>query len=142
MLYEIVTYPIDNIEVRNELSYVIEYFTQKGISSCNVLFGYAWGIEYYPTKHWEYEEIQLSNLISKIESVQNSGLGSIGKDDVFIKISGLEFRFCNDSDIHISYSQLNSDVEHFYSRWKEAGYQPSEWLKKQEKGPGECLRKN
>ena len=142
MLYEIVTYPIDTDKVINELYHVVNYYSEKGISSCNVLFGYAWGIEYYPSKQWEYEEVQLKNLISKIQSVQDSGLGSIGKDDVFIQVAGLEFRFCNDSDIHISYSQSNSDVEYFYSRWKEAGYQPSEWLKNQEKGPGECIRKN
>ena len=139
---EILTYPISTDLVNEELSFMVEYFTKKGIEKCSVLFGYAWGIEYYPGKEWLEEDIELKKLIQKVKDVEVSGIGSIGKDDLFVKIAGLEFRFCNDSDVHIYFSKHSDDTEYFYSRWKQLGYQPAEWLKNQEEGPGERVRFN
>ena len=121
---------------------MVKYFSDKGIETCKVLFGFAWGMEYYPEKNWSDEEIELNHLALKVGEVEASGIGAIGEDDLFVKLSEIEFRFCNDSDIHIYFSELSEDIEYFYSRWKELGYQPSEWLKNQEKVPGIKIRSN
>ena len=139
---EILTYAITQEQMNDELSFVSKYFYEKGVNKCEVLFGFAWGNDYYPGNEWQEEEIGFLNLVSKVREVEASGIGKLGKDDLFIKVSGLEFRFCNDSDIHIYFNEPNDDVEFFYSRWKEMGYQPAEWLKNQEKGPGERGRVN
>lgn len=139
---EILTYPISTEQMNDELSFMVEYYSNRGIDKCNVLFGSAWGNDYYPGNEWFDEEIELENLIQKVEDVEVSGIGAIGRDDLFIKISGLEFRFCNDSDVHIYFSKHNDDIEFYYSRWKQLGYQPAEWLKNQGKGPGERVRFN
>lgn len=139
---EILTYPISTEQMNDELEFITEYFSNKGIETCSVLFGFAWGNEYYPGNEWFDEEIALNNLIPKIKEVEASGIGTIGRDDLFVKLSGLEFRFCNDSDIHIYFSSHNEDIEFFYSRWKQLGYQPAEWLKNNGKEPGERVRFN
>ena len=128
--------------MNDELSFMVEYLSNKGIDKCSVLFGFAWGNDYYPGKEWFDEEIELKNLVKKVKDVEASGIGKIGRDDLFVKVSGLEFRFCNDSDVHIYFTESNNDIEYFYSRWKELGYKPAEWLKNQEKGPGERIRFN
>lgn len=139
---EILTYPISRMQLNDELVFMVEYFSNKGVEKCSVLFGFAWGVEYYPGNEWNAEEIPISELIDKVHEVETSGIGTIGKDDLFVKVQGLEFRFCNDSDVHIYFSSPNDDVEFYYSRWKQLGYQPAEWLKTQEKGPGERVRFN
>lgn len=139
---EILTYPIEKDQVHDELVFFVEYFSGKGFEDCEILFGFAWGIEYYPGKDWPYEKIKLSNLIEKVDEVEASGIGSLGYDDLFIKIADLEFRFCNDTDIHIYFEKSNEDIEFYYTRWKQLGYQPAEWIKNQKNGPGERVRFN
>ena len=127
---------------QDELAFVVQYFVKKGVEKCGVLFGSAWGNDYYPTNEWFDEKVALSNLVEKVREVEASGIGKIGRDDLFVKISGLEFRFCNDSDVHIYFTEHSDEIEFFYSRWKALGYQPAEWLKNEEKGPGERVRFN
>jgi hypothetical protein len=142
MQREILTYPILKAQVHDELAYFVEYFSDKGDQTCEVLFGFAWGNEYYPANEWLYEQVNLSHLIWKVDEVEKSGIGSLGRDDLFIKIAELEFRFCNDSDIHIYFEESNEDVEYYYARWKQLGYQPAEWIINQKDGPGERVRFN
>lgn len=139
---EILTYPMSAEQLNDELSFMVEYFSNKGIETCSVLFGFAWGNDYHPGNEWFDEEMALKVLIQRVKEVEGSGIGSIGRDDLFVKLSGLEFRFCNDSDVHIYFTSHSEDIEFFYSRWKQLGYQPAEWLKNQEKGPGERVRFN
>lgn len=139
---EILTYPVTAEQMNNELSFMVEYFSNKGIEKCSVLFGFAWGNDYYPGNEWLDEEIELKSLIQKVKEVEASNIGTIGKDDLFVKVQELEFRFCHDSDVHIYFLNHNDDIEFYYSRWKQLGYQPTECLKTQEKGPGERVRFN
>lgn len=139
---EILTYPLSTDQMNDELSFMVEYFSNKGIETCSVLFGFAWGNEYYPGNEWSDEEIALKNLIQKVKEVEASGIGRIGRDDLFVKLSGLEFRFCNDSDLHIYFTSHSEDIEFYYTHWKQLGYQPAEWLKNQANGPGERVRFN
>lgn len=89
------------------------------------------------------ETIDLAGLEEKVRDVEVKGIGSLGRDDLFVKVADLKFRFCNDCDVHIYFSNLgDSDVENFYVRWKQKGYKPAEWVKNQENGPGERVRDN
>ncbi len=142
MKSEILTFELNKEQLNEELMFMVEYFTKKGIESCTVLFGFAWGIEYYPGNEWQNEEIKLNQLISKVREVEATGIGTLGRDDLFVKVSEVEFRFCNDTDVHISFSKTNEDIEFYYSRWKQLGYQPAEWLKNQKNGPGKRVRFN
>ncbi len=142
MKREVLTTILERSQIDEELSFMVKYFSKKGIRTCKILFGFSWGLEYYPGKEWNDEEIQLANLSSKVQEVEKSGIGKLGRDDLFVKFPELEFRFCNDSDVHITFSETNDDIEYYYVRWKQLGYQPSEWLKNQKHGPGERVRFN
>ena len=142
MKREILTHPIDAELVLAELEYFVEYFHNQGVSDCHVLFGFAWGMDYYPTSEWLEETIQLTDLINKVESVQSKGIGKIGQDDLVVKVADLEFLFCNDSDIHIVFEKDSQHIEHFYERWKEKKYNPAEWLKTNGPEPNKRIRSN
>jgi hypothetical protein len=140
---KILTYPMERRQLQEELDFMVQYLTGKGVKTCEVLFGYAWGVDYYPGNEWLEEEIQLNKLAEKIREVEASGIGALGEDDLFIKMLGLEFQFCHESDVHIYFNEPNNnDIEFYYSRWKKLGYQPAEWIKNQTNAPGERVRFN
>jgi len=140
MQREVLTHPLSEPQLREELRYFVEFFSAKDIASCAVLFGSAWGNKYYPTKDWLEEDVPLSSLLAKVEEVEVSDFGALGSNDLFLKLSGLEFLFCNDSDIHIFFSEPNHDIEHFFQRWKQLGFKPAQWLNTERHGSGQKVR--
>jgi phosphomevalonate kinase len=74
---EILTYPIEKAQVHGELAYFVGYFSKKSVQTCEVLFGFAWGIEYYPGNEWPYEHVKLSHLTERIDEVEKTGIGSV-----------------------------------------------------------------
>ena len=141
MARQVLTSTLDRGRLETELAEVVRYFGEKGIESCRVLFGFAWGNEYYPGRDWNEEEIELVQLHRKAGEVEERGIGSLGKDDLFVKLAGLEFRFCHECDVHIYFAEpSNTNVEAFFARWQKLGYEPSEWIATQERGPGKKVR--
>lgn len=123
-----------------ELRNFVAFFTSRDVEECLVLFGFAWGIEYYPDKDWEAETILLKELESRILQLEKRGLGEFGYNDVFVELDEIEFRFCNDTDIHIGFDSHQPFIEDFYSRWETLNYYPAEWIKNQKHGSGELVR--
>jgi len=144
MTQEILTYPVTKSQIWCELEFFVEYFRGSGHCDCQVLFGFAWGNKYYPSGEWRAVTIPLDSLVTEIRRVEVAGLGSLGSDDLFVSLPGLdlEFRFCNDSDIHIRFEEANETTEFFYQRWKDRGFSPAEWQKTVEGKTGERLRFN
>jgi len=139
MKKEVVTHTITHTQIRKELKFFVDYFTGNDFKTCQVLFGYAWGLEYYPGKEWEYEELELQKLLSKIQELEKEKLGEIGFDDIFVQINDLEFRFCHDMDIHLSFNEVTADVEYFFSHWKDSGFEPTVWKHENKHTPGKRL---
>ena len=137
---EILTYPLTKEQFWTEFRHFVEYFRNLGICDCSVLFGFAWGNEYYPSSEWTPEIMPLEKLEEKILEIERRGIGEFGYNDVFIELADVEFRFCNDTDIHIKFDAHEKLIEDFYSRWKMMGYSPAEWIKNQKNGPGELVR--
>jgi len=126
MRYEITTRSLSNASIWEELSFVSKSMQKLGHDRCLVLFGFAWGDEYYESNVWKEEEIPFANLVEKVKHVRQSGIGNLGWDDLFLRIPDprMEFRFCNDSDIHLSYEQPNDVIEFFYESWKSKDFCP------------------
>ena len=76
--------------------------------------------------------------------MEGKGLGMLGSDDLFLSFPalGLEFRFCNDSDLHIAFEDPSETTEFFYQRWKIRGFSPAEWERTLDGKTGERLRIN
>jgi hypothetical protein len=125
MKREVVTSILEENQVRVELRYLIDRFSKNGEEYCDVLFGFAWGNDYYPGNEWLYESVKLSRLESKISEVEQRHIGRLTNDDLFVKVGGLEFQFCHESDIHISFERISPEIEHFYERWLNKGFNPS-----------------
>ena len=128
--FAILTYPLKRTHLKEELAFFAEHMRACGHTDCEVLFGFVWGNEYYETDHWDYERIPLHDLVDKVEQVEAMGLGQLGQDDLFVKVPGfaIEFQFCHDSDIHITYESAGEVTEFFYQRWNSRGFSPAEWL--------------
>ncbi|WP_414675965.1 hypothetical protein [Limnobacter sp.] len=137
---EILTYPLSKEQFWEEFRHFVAYFLNRGISECSVLFGFDWGNEYYPGEDWIPETIKLEELEAKILELESRGLGEFGYNDIFIELAQVEFRFCNDTDIHIGFDRHQPLIKEFYSRWEALGYCPAEWLTSENHGPGECVR--
>jgi hypothetical protein len=67
--------------LQKELDYIVSYFTEKGIITCHILFGFAWGMNYYPGSEWLSENIALEELKNLVAKVENTGIGQLGQDD-------------------------------------------------------------
>lgn len=77
---------------------------------------------------------------AKIQDLERRGYGEFGYNDVFVELEDIEFRFCNDTDVHTGFDNHQPMIEDFYARWEDLGYYPAEWLKNQEHGPGQLVR--
>lgn len=142
---EILTYPISAAQVNEELEHFVHFFLDRGYEHCDVIFGFAWGNQYYPTNAgWNPIRMPIDVLIDEVRRVERSGWGELGSDNLFISIPGvpLEFRFCDDSDIHIAFEDPCETTEHFYQRWKSRGFSPAEWEKLEDRRTGKRLRMN
>jgi hypothetical protein len=123
----IITSQLDAAALRAELSYVASYFSARAHVTCKILFGFAWGNEYYDGD-WIDEEIALDSVAAKTREVEASGFGRLGRDDLYVSVSGLEFQFCHESDLHLRFDESDDAVEHFFGRWGGLGFAPTEWL--------------
>jgi hypothetical protein len=72
---EVLTYPLEPTQVREELGFVLEYFRALGYRSCEVLFGWSWGNDYYLSNEWTYATHELEGVIVEVERVERAGLG-------------------------------------------------------------------
>lgn len=125
---ELLTFPLSHTQLRDELAYTLDYLGRCDFTSCQLLFGYAWGLEYYLGNDWEEESLALHAVLEKVSAVEAQGLGSLGMDNLHLVFPGFSFRFCDESDIHLSFSADSPLIEHFFARWQRLGYQPAEWL--------------
>lgn len=127
-----------------ELSFFSRYMQKLGHRHCQAMFGFAWGNEYYGNERWDDVLVPLSALTDEVRRVEEAGFGTLGSDDLYLKIASqeveLQFRFCNDSDIHIEYDQRSQTTEFFYQRWLSRGYSPVEWKKGRKGRPSERIR--
>ena len=128
MTREILTYPIDRPSLEAELAFLAEHFRGLGCDSCTAFFGHAWG-EHYPQDPWTAVALPLEALVAEVSRIEEAGFGALGNDDLFITIAPfpLEFRFCNDSDIHLSFEAPSDTTEVFFQRWRALGFKPAEW---------------
>ncbi len=142
MLREILTYPLERAQLRDELAHLVDFLTRRGYEHCTALFGGSWGLDYYSTDDWEYVELALRSLPDEVVRVESLGFGSLGTSDLFVRVPGLplEFHFCNDSDIHVTLEEPNEIAEALYQRWRSLGYRPAEWVKPVSGPPSERLR--
>ena len=138
----ITTYPIKAAQMKEELAFFAQYFQHLGHEYCEVLFGFAWGSEYYPTSEWNRVRIPLASLEDEVQRVEVAGLGELGSDDLFVSVPPLdvEFRFDNDSALHISFAEPGEVAEFFYQRWKSSGFTPAEWQLTEDGAPSKRLR--
>jgi hypothetical protein len=132
---EILTHPIPQPAMWEELNFLIHKLEDLGHRDCQVTFGFAWANDFYPNDKWEEITLTGIKLVAAVRKLEGSSAGKLGSDDLFIRVPplGVKFQFCNDSDIHIWFEEPNEFTELFYTRWRDRGYTPAEWIKTKEK---------
>jgi hypothetical protein len=128
MRREISIHEVDDAVLLGEFRHLVLYLRGLDHERCEVLFGWHWGIDYYPTSKWVAEVIPLAELESKVRQVENAGLGRLGGDDLQVKVPGLEceFCFCHHSGVHLTFTPPNQIAVDFLERWQSAGLSPIE----------------
>jgi len=124
---ELLTYPLSDAKLRAELAFTLTHLRESGFADCKVLFGYAWGLEYYRDDQWVSESLPLGSVLAKVAEVEGRGIGRVGADDLYLEFPSFSFLFCHDSDVHLRFTEDAPLVEFYFSRWEQLGYKPAEW---------------
>ena len=127
MLQELLTFPMDHERLREEFEFVIGYMISQRHTTCRILFGYAWGNDYYPGDRWDFESVSTADVVALVSEVESRGKEKLGSNDLFVEFPEWTFRFCNDSDIHMQFRELSPTVDFFRDRWERIGFRPAIW---------------
>lgn len=127
MKRELLTCIMHDEQMRREFAFVVDHMNRIGQTTCGILFGYAWGNDYYPGDRWDFETIPTDSVVTKVEEVESRGIGKLGSNDLFLEFPGWTFRFCNNSDIHMVFAEDSPVVEFYRSRWERLGLRPAIW---------------
>lgn len=70
---QLLTRPLSEDQLRAERTFVVQHLWRHVFENCEVLFGYAWGNDYYPGNGWAPEVVELELLERKVADVERSG---------------------------------------------------------------------
>ena len=132
MIREILTHPVTAAQLEEELSFLVDHFRGLGYESCLAAFGGAWAIDYYSVGTSGDGPMPIETLPGEVLRASASGWGGLGANDLFISVPPLplQFRFCNDSDLHLAFESPCDLADFFRRRWEALGYNPAN-----QKGP-------
>ena len=107
---------LNEFEFKTEFDRIIKILEQNQIDEVEILFGWAWGNEY---KDWVPFRTKVIDIVSEIDKPQQQKLGQLGNDDIFITIPELEieFLFCHELDVHLSFNSDNKIVSSVIDSW-------------------------
>ena len=128
MAREISVHVDDDAVLLVELRHLVSYLRGLGHERCELLFGWHWGLDYYPNAVWVAEDVPLAEVEAKVRRVEDTGLGRLGGDDLYVNVPGLgcEFCFCHHSGLHLTFAQPGPVAEAFLERWRSGGLSPIE----------------
>jgi hypothetical protein len=111
---------LDQEALHKELECILQVLEEHGVSNMDILFGYAWDLEY---KNWTPFSISLTEVFSEIRKAEELSSGEFGADDLYLILNGLEMEilFCHESDIHIDYNNKNEIIEKILHNWEVQG---------------------
>jgi hypothetical protein len=123
MSYEIVGKPESIRVVREDFESFIHLLEAKNIPHLKVLFGFAWG-NYIYEKDWLEMTLSPKELRERVQQAELNKDGTIGNDDLFIKVDEFFYErlYCHEADIHLSSEAPNEFTEREKSRWLEKGW--------------------
>lgn len=116
----ILTLPLDTKSLWDELQFTLEWLKSRNIDRVEILYGFPWGIHYYPEDVWTYVEVVISAVMDHIKAVEARGLGLFGDCDFEVKFGSSVILFCHESDIHLT-SDDSEVIRFFRDRWTNAG---------------------
>lgn len=128
MVREIVTRPITASQLGEELVFVVQFFRGLGHGSCRVAFGGPWAIEVYADATAGDGLMPIEALPDAVLRASAAGRGGLGANDLFVMVPPwpLQFRFCNDSDLHLAFEEPCHLADVFRRRWNALGYHAAE----------------
>ncbi len=97
--YDLLSRNLTEDEIRSSFDYVLGCLSRHRVAAVSVMFGYDWG-------DWQPGTVELATLRSRVKEAETQGLGSLGADDLFIKVEGVvQIQYCHHADIHLTYLQ-------------------------------------
>ena len=107
---------LSKFEFKTEFDRIIKTLEQNHVDEVELLFGWAWGNDY---KDWTPFQTKVTDIELELEKPQKQNFGQFGNDDIFIRLPELEieFLFCHESDIHLSFNNANEIVSSVINSW-------------------------
>jgi hypothetical protein len=132
---QLLTKVLQESQLRVEFTHVLKYFAEHGIDSCKLLFGWPWGIDYYGDRPWVEEVVAIAAVGEKVAAIEAEGTGRLGAHDLHLYVETLQFKFCHESDIHLTFLEGDEHAKHFEIRWAELDYGPRERIARRDPMP-------
>lgn len=110
-------------QVREELQALLDAARAIGIERCTVVFGFAWGNDYYPGNRWTPVELSLGDLRREVTHAESLGWGPLTDNDLTLEFPPHvdQFLFCHENDIHVHTTRKGPLFEAMNERWIKLG---------------------
>ena len=129
MIREIVTDPLDAADLWADLRENLRLMQHMRIEEVRLFFGYSWGKHIYEDR-WEEIPIHPAQVEQRIINAEQKQYGRVGDDNFYVRIPDIEVRleYTYETDIHLSYAEVNSFVAVVLERWS-----ANEWMTEHKK---------
>lgn len=109
-----------------ELRHVVHLLRGWGLDSCELIFGWHWGMEYPPGTPWATMLVPLGEVEAEVRKPEDAGFGTFGRDDVTIQIPSMDcvIEFCHHLGIHVTVPAPMRVAPQFLDRWTTEGLSP------------------
>jgi hypothetical protein len=126
-LFSVWTKELDRTLLLEDVDHLIMLCRQHGIDKFTVLFGWAWGYDFY---NWIPQQMDCARLPTEITQAEQVQWGPFGQNDVLVTIPEyqLEVEYSHHSSIHLHYDSENDFVSAIRSRWKEKEWEANKAL--------------
>ena len=111
----------DNQALKKDLGEVIDICQNHNISETFLSFGYQWDVVKQVRNHYM---ISLDQIMSEVEKYEECNFGMLGKDELTLKFSDLEFdvQYCYQGDVHINFDTINPIILDILKNWDKKGW--------------------
>ena len=115
---ELVTKSLTPELLWNDLRHFVTIAEKCGHASAEVMFGFAWGLE-AGDEGWRDLTVQVSSIAARVEKAEREWEGRLGYDDLYVTVPAAQVRvrYCNDMDIHLSFTAPSSVTKLVLNFW-------------------------
>ncbi len=109
--------------IRSEFYELMHRAEKLGWKCVDLDFGWHWAVEIYAGSDWKTVRCFPADAVRIVQEKEAAGIGSVGTDDLFIRIpeAGLAFEFNHEACIEVTGERANAFFRDEINRFKAMG---------------------